>query len=268
MSLLEPAQLASFRTEGYLVFPRFFDEEGCAALKADIDALKVPVSEGTSRRLPCEMPRLGSLISHPKVMDVITEIMGAGFAFHHLHGVRQDAGTPGVPWHQDYEQYPQTNRSHIMAHFFYYLSGLNGTIGDLLCLPKSQNAIVSNDGLSLLETVDIPGAVVINDLPPCSAVLVHSALWHARRAQPGGEQPRYFVDASYCQAGIRWPSHGGANWREVLAKARTHGIDKDGKHAHLFDESHFFDEPAARKIVLANQGSLVLETTAWKENNS
>jgi hypothetical protein len=268
MSLLTPTQLASFRTDGYLIFPRFFEAEECAALKADIDALQMPVSDGTPRRRPCEMPHLGQLISHPKVMDIVTEIMGAGFAFHHLHAVRQDVGTSGVPWHQDYEQYPQSNRSHVMAHFFYYLNGLNGTIGDLLFLPQSQKTIVSNEGLSLLGTADLPGTVVVNDLPPGSAVLVHSALWHARRAQPGGEgQPRYFVDASYCQAGVQWPSYGGANWREVLAKARTYGMDQDGRYAHLFDESHFFDERAAHSIVRASQGSLVLETIAWKETH-
>ena len=269
MSLLAPAQLESFRTNGCLVFPRFFDAEECAALKADIDELKLPRAEGTLRRLPCEMPHLGQLISHPKVMQIVTEIMGTGFAFHHLHAVRQEAGTSGVHWHQDYEQEPQSHRSHLMVHFFYYLNGLNGTIGDLLYLPKSQNAIVANDGLSILGTADLPGTVVVNDLPAGSVVLVHSALWHARRAQSGGEEtPRYFVDASYCQAGVRWASYGGANWREVLAKARDCGMDKDGRHAHLFDEAHFYDQRAASQIVRASQGSMVLETAAWKETEA
>lgn len=268
MSLLNAAQIESFQTDGYLVFPRFFDDVECAALKADIDALKAPATEGTPRRLPCEMPHLGQLISHPKVMAVVTAIMGPGFAFHHLHAVRQEAGTCGVYWHQDYEQYPQSNRSHVMTHLFYYFNGLNGTIGDLLVLPGSQNTVISNDGLKLLGTADLPGTVVVNDLPPGSAVLVHSALWHARRAQPGGEQqPRYFADASYCQAGVRWPSYGGAKWREILGKARTHDIDMEGKHAHLFDESHFFDERAAYSIVRESQGSLVLDTAQWKETN-
>ena len=265
-SFLDPAQIESFRTDGYLVFPRFFDDAECAILKSDIDALKTPPSDGTPRRRPCEMPHLGPLISHPRVMAIISDIMGPGFAFHHLHAVRQESGTSGVSWHQDYEQEPQANRSHVMVHFFYYLNGLNGTIGDLLFVPKSQNAIVANDGLSLLGTTDLPGTVVVNDLPPGSAVLVHSALWHARRPQPGGEhQPRYFADASYCQAGVRWPAAGGTNWKTVLASARAHGMDEEGKHAHLFEESHFFDPSAANSVVRASQGSMVLETTAWKE---
>lgn len=269
MSLLDSTQIESFRSDGYLVFPRLFDDAECAAFKADIDALQQPVPAGASRRIPVEMPTLGSLLSHRRVMEIITAVMGPGFAFHHLHAVRQDAGTHGVNWHQDYEQIPQSNRSHLMVHFFYYFNGLNGTIGDLLFVPKSQNAVVSNGGLNLLGTSDLPGTVVVNDLPPGSAVLVHSALWHARRAQPGGEeQPRYFADASYCQAGIRWPSYGVSHWREVLAKARANGLDPEGKHAHLFDEAHFFDQQAAYKVVRESQGSMAIQTTQWEENEA
>ena len=46
-----------------------------------------------------------------------------------------------IGWHQDYEQYPQTNRTHPMVHVFYYLNGLNGEVGDLTLLPRSQGLI-------------------------------------------------------------------------------------------------------------------------------
>lgn len=265
MPLLDDAQIQAFHTEGYLIFERFFDADECDAYKADIDALMQPVPQGTRRPFVCEQPHLGLLISHPKVMDIITGIMGAGFAFHHLHATRQDAGTSGVHWHQDYEQHPQANRSHVMAHFFYYFNGLNGEIGDLLVLPRSQNMVVGNDALKLLGTETLPNTVVVDNLPPGSAVLVHSAVWHARRAKPGGENhPRYFADASYCQAGIRWPAYGNPQWREILSTARDLGLDR-GKHAHLFEADIFFDDRAAREFLKQKAGSLVLDAKDWKE---
>lgn len=266
MSFLTETQRQIFHTEGYLVFERFFGDSECAELKADIDALMQPAPPDTPRRYACEMPRLGLLISHPRVMGVITDVMSEGFAFHHLHASRQETGTPGVHWHQDYEQFPQTNRSHLMAHFFYYLNGLNGTIGDLLALPRSQSMVVDNDALRLLGEATLPGTVVIDKLPPGSAVLVHSALWHARRAKSGGEgHPRYFADASYCQAGIRWPSYGNRKWREILAKARDLNVANNPDCAHLFDESHFFDDIKARAFVKSKPGSLLLNMADWQE---
>jgi len=185
--------------------------------------------------------------------------MGPGFAFHHLHATRQGPGTPGVNWHQDYEQEPQTNRSHVMVHVFYYMNGLNGEVGDLLFLPGSQKTIIANGGIWLLGTEPLPGYKVVDDLPAGSAVLVHSALWHARRAKPGGEgAPRYFADISYCQAGVRWPSYGRNTWREILTRCREVGVDRGGRYAHLFDESHFFDRSEIHARWKDRTGSIAL----------
>ena len=96
--------------------------------------------------------------------------------------------------------------------------------------------------------------------------LVHSALWHARRAQPGGEnRPRYFADASYCQAGIRWPAYGNRVWQEVLAKARELGLDCEGRYAHLFVEDRYVDAHDAIALLKTLEGSLVLHLRDWKE---
>jgi hypothetical protein len=266
MSALTADQIEQFRREGYLIFPRFCDDTECSALKSDIDRLEQLRRDKQPVPFVGEFPHLGPLISHPHMMEVVTDLLGPGFAFHHLHAVRQDAGTSGVNWHQDYEQFPQSNRSHAMIHIFYYFNGLNGEIGDLLLVPKSQQAVVANSALWFLGTEDLPGMLVQDSLPPGTAVVVHSALWHARRARPGGEgTPRYFADSSYCQAGIRWPSYGGRRAHELLAKSMALGLDRDGKYAHLFDSAHFFDQDAAIKLVRSKQGSLVLEMNDWPE---
>lgn len=257
---LTPEQLARFRTDGYLLFPGFFAPEEIEQYKADMDRLMVDRSQGGTIPFLCEYPHLGPLISHPDVMSVVGQVMGPGFAFHHLHAVAQRAGTPGVHWHQDYEQEPQTNRSHLMVHVFYYFDGLNGEVGDLLVLPGTQTTVIQSNALKQLGTEPLPGEVVVNELPPGSMVLVHSALWHARRAQPGGEgRPRYFADASYCQAGIQWPSYSPKSWRDILRKCREAGLDRHGRYAHLFDEAHFFDHAEAREALRDYQGSLVRE---------
>ena len=266
MPVLTPEQIATFQKDGYLVFERFFTPEECDRYKADIDSLEARRSQGERISQPLDFPHLGPLICHERVLETIESLMGPDFSFHHLHATRQGVGTPGVPWHQDYEQHPQSNRSHLMCHLFYYFNGLNGEIGDLLALPGSQGRIVNNDALWHLGTVDLPGTVVVNSLPPGSAVLVHSALWHARRAQPGGESaPRYFADASYCQAGVRWPGYGAKGWRETLAKARELGLDGNGKYPALLEESRFYDTLNAIKTVRSLPGSAVLHLKEWTE---
>jgi hypothetical protein len=266
MGALTTEQTEAFLKEGYLIFESLLDPEECAAVKADIDALEAARRSGGPAPWPVEYPHLGGLVSDPRVMGLVEAVMGQGFAFHHLHAVRQDAGAPGVNWHQDYEQSPQSNRSHTMVHLFYYFNGLNGEIGDLLVLPRTQKTIVDNGALWHLGTADLPGTLVVDSLPPGSAVLVNSALWHARRPKPGGEEkPRYFADASYCQAGIRWPAYGNKRWQEMLACARAAGLERDGLYAHLFDETHFFDDLKARAMLQGVQGSLILDTKEWKE---
>ena len=91
-----------------------------------------------------------------------------------------------------------------MVHVFYYLDGLNGTIGDLMFVPRSHKSVIARRALGFLGHEVLPGTQIVNDLEPGSVIIVHSALWHARRPQPGGEGGhRYFIDISYCQDGIR-----------------------------------------------------------------
>lgn len=250
-------QVRAFREEGFHVFPGYFSDDEMAPFKADMDRLEELRAAGGRVPWMVEFPNLWQLIVHPRTLGAVQQVMGEGFAFHHLHASVQQAGTRGVHWHQDYEQVPQTNRSHVMVHVFYYFNGLNGEVGDLVFLPRSQNAVVGNDALRILGEHSLPGEVVVDDLPPGSAVMVHSALWHARRTRPGGQdRPRYFADASYCQAGVRWPSYHNAAWRDMLAIARTNLGDADPR-LHLFREEHFFDAREAHAALRQVEGSLI-----------
>ncbi|MBA3709294.1 MAG: phytanoyl-CoA dioxygenase family protein [Planctomycetes bacterium] len=266
-SPLSPADHERFERDGFLVFPSFLGDDLRTRLMAEVDhwvagGVDDPYAPGPPRReherVQLLMHEHGLLISHPPLIEVVRALLGDGFAYHHLHTSRFDPGANGVQWHHDYMQFPQANRSHRMVHAFFYLSGLDGTIGDLLLRPGSHATVVDSSAIGTFGTNDLPGSIVINRLIAGSLVVLHSALWHARRKKPGDEgRARYFIDVSYCQAGIRWPSDYG-DWKTKLRLARERGLDRGGSCAHLFDEAHFFDvAEARRRMADDNVGSLI-----------
>jgi len=258
--VLSEEDKAFFDREGYLMLPGFLDEPTRERLKTDVAEL-MQDREAKEDRLLVAYTELGLLTSHPPMMQKLAAIMGSKFAMHHIHAVRQNPGFPGVHWHQDYEQHPQTNRSHIMVHVFYYLDGLNGEVGDLLVLPGSQGVLVDRQGLRMFGTEDLPGSICVDDVPPGTAIIVHSGVWHARRQKPGGENhPRYFIDISYCQNGILWPGYGGNHHAEINRTALETGCGRDGDYDFLYDSSQFYaPKTVMAKFREANQGSLVLQ---------
>jgi hypothetical protein len=62
------------------------------------------------------------------------------------------------------------------------MNGLDGTVGDLMTLPKSQYSVMERGGFQgLWKESRLPGSVFFgegNPLAPGSAIIVHSALMH------------------------------------------------------------------------------------------
>lgn len=261
---LSDAQVATFADQGFLVFPAWIDGADLPRLRSEIDVWKAggvddrygPATDRTGRQM--DFAGHWELMTHPSLMKMVARLLGPGFAHHHLHTAKHLPGDRGVNWHHDYEQHPQTNRSHGMLHTFWYLNGLDGTIGDLLVLPGSQRMILERGTLGHFGSAELPGTVVVNDVPPGTMVVVHSAVLHARRAQPGGaDRPRYFIDSSYCQQGVRWPHSDG--WLKAHARLRSDGRAAAAGVEHLFDPAHFYstdriDWPAFHQV---NQGSML-----------
>jgi hypothetical protein len=255
--------LESFRDRGHAVLPGLLEREEIDALKAAVDRTLATQAHGYTD------PVIAALTWHPRVCEAVDALMGGRYVFHHVHAHRHDEGTEGVSWHQDYEQYPQTNRSHLMVHVFFYLNGLDGTVGDLLLLPGSEKSVLDRLALFHLGTPDLPGSVTIDDVPPGTAIIVHSAVLHARRAKPGGaDRPRYFIDTSYCQSGIRWPSYpvfeDGFGGDAMLAELRDRHVDAGGTRPWLYDEAQFFDSTAARTLMEQFEGSVILDLRRWQ----
>jgi hypothetical protein len=236
---LSNEQLSFFDKNGYLVMPQYLNPTHCKELKQSVDNLLIARKKGEKPLVISEKP-LGHLVSHEETMAIGHDLLGKDFVLHHIHADRHEAGKASSFWHQDYEQEPQRDRKYAMFHVFYYLSGLNGEIGDLLVLPGSHKTVTQNS-LAIFEDHDLPGYLAFDNLPAGSAVFVHSALFHARRAKSGGENnPRYFVDCSYCQKGPLWPAN--SRNREISEYALSAGYDKGGKYAHLFDFTQFIGQ--------------------------
>ena len=255
--MLSDAEKEQFRKQGYLIKPGMLNARRAAAVAEEIDRY-VQVEPRFDGSNIWKYDRLCDLIVDPETLAITDDIMGgAAFTFHHCHAARHDPGLAGIAWHHDYEQIPQTNRSHTQLHVLHYLAGLNGPVGDLRLLPRSHRSVMRRDAMSFLGDQEIPGTVVVNDIPPGTVIFAHSALVHARRPQPGGgERKRYFIDIAFMQDGIQWPSYGREGWRETLAALdrKLHIVARP----QLFSEDAFFDIADAVARVHKVPGSLAM----------
>ncbi|MER7165429.1 phytanoyl-CoA dioxygenase family protein [Micromonospora sp. NPDC000207] len=255
---LSPTEVERFHRDGFLVLPAFLPDDLVTRLRPEVDrwvddGLRArsiacatdPERNGLPEILELELPAHGRLVAHPPLMELLAQLMGPAFAFHHLHSDRQEPERPGKPWHHDYEQRPQTDRRYAMIHALHYLDGLTEETASLVVLPGSHREVAAKDARAGAGTDPLPGEVVLDRLPPGSTVVVHSALFHARRALPAGRgSDRYFLDSSYCQAGTGWPPVK-PYWRHALRRARDLGLDQ-GRWPDLFAERHFTEyEPQA-----------------------
>src|SRR5689334_10669882 len=112
-----------------MVRPGFLPADVVDAVASGVDrfAAAEPLFNGIN--VP-DYPELASLAIDDATLAVADQLMGgAEFTFHHMHAARHDAGLDGVAWHHDYEQIPQTNRSHVQIHALHYLNGLDGSVG-------------------------------------------------------------------------------------------------------------------------------------------
>ncbi|WP_405739313.1 phytanoyl-CoA dioxygenase family protein [Streptomyces sp. NBC_01525] len=254
-------RISDFIANGFLVLPGFIPEGLVDRLMPEvdkwmetgwrqksIDACTLPGAE-PPQVVEMDLEAHGELAAFPPLMDLLAhpDLLGESFVFHHLHSDRRPAGGAGKPWHHDYEQRPQRDRRFPMIHALHYLGGLKPGSGGLVVLPGSHREVAEKGTHSHLGTGVLPGEVVIDDLPPGSTVILHSALFHARRAAPAvpaGAGPRYLIDGSYCRTGTLWPPVK-PYWRQVLAVARSRGLDAG--RPQLFAERHFSEYAAAER---------------------
>ncbi|MEU3404604.1 phytanoyl-CoA dioxygenase family protein [Streptomyces sp. NPDC006670] len=255
---LTPEQAELFERDGYLVLPAFLPAGLVARLRPEVDrwvdaglrarsiaSTTEPERHGPPEVMELELPAHGELVAHPPLLALMAQLMDGAFVFHHLHSDRHAPDVPGKAWHHDYERGPGTDRSAPMIHALHYLDGLDPEVSALAVLPGSHRAPAVKGALAHRGTDRLPGETVLDSLPAGSTVLLHSALFHARRPQPDGAgRPRYFVDASYCSTRTVWPPVK-PYWRHMLARARELGLGGP-QWPELFAERHFTEYGPAR----------------------
>ncbi|MET9232386.1 phytanoyl-CoA dioxygenase family protein [Lentzea sp. NPDC003310] len=248
--VLDAAALEQFDRLGYLVLPGFLPEDLVDRLRPEvdrwvddglrarsIDSAKDPRTHGVPPVVELELPAHGELITYRPLMELLEVLLGKEFVFHHLHSDRQAPDLPGKAWHHDYEQGADGDRSHLMIHTLHYLDGLGDDTASLVVLPGSHLEDAGKTARAHLGTDVLPGELVLDRLPPGSTVVLHSALFHARRTiDRPSDRPRYFMDSSYCQTGTQWPPVK-PYWRHILDRARALGLGAD--RPELFAERHF-----------------------------
>lgn len=255
------AQVEDFAKEGFLVLPGFLPgalverlvpevnkwvEAGWRQKSVDACA---DAEAGPPRMVELDLEAHGELAVYPPLMELLSNpgLLGESFVFHHLHSDRRTVGGAGKSWHHDYEQQPQRDRHLPMIHALHYLGGLQPGRGGLVVLPGSHLEVAEKNARSHLGTGVLPGEVVIDDMPPGSTVVLHSALFHTRRAASApqaGSDPRYMIDGSYCRTGALWPPVK-PYWRQVLAVARSRGLGAG--RPELFAERHFSEYERAER---------------------
>lgn len=101
-------QVAFYRAHGYLKFGRIFSREEMDTLRAHVDEMIANLPEG---KRPEEMdaphfadPWLFRYLAHPRVLDVIEELIGPDIALWSSHFIAKPRGDgKAVPWHTDGE---------------------------------------------------------------------------------------------------------------------------------------------------------------------
>ncbi|MFE2377246.1 phytanoyl-CoA dioxygenase family protein [Streptomyces sp. NPDC059398] len=248
---LDGEQVRQFQDSGYLALPGFLTMDLVDRLKPEVDhwvdaGLRAqsiasaldPDTHGVPDVMELDLPAHGELLTHEPLFQILRQLMGRDFVFHHLHSDRHAPSLPGKPWHHDYEQHLPQDRPHTMIHALHYLDGMKPDMAGLAVLPGSHREVTAKGARWHLGTAVLPGEEYIEELPEGSTILLNSALFHARRAKPhAAGRPRYFVDASYCQTGTLWPPVK-PYWRETFRRARRNGLARED-WPELFAERHF-----------------------------
>lgn len=214
-NVLTEEELNRFNTDGYLVFPGFFDETWSTRLTQALDGLRV-TRRDSKAVVPNEV--FNSLIWQPALVAIVRSILGATFLFHHANGRALASDAPGKPWHHDFDgPVPWSLGLPKMVHVMGYPQGIDEECGPLVVLPGSHTRTVERGYPNAFGFDTLEGEKQITGDTGLLVVL-NSALWHVRR-ENRSNRTRYYFNLSYCQFGTERPER--EKYREILERLRT-----------------------------------------------
>jgi hypothetical protein len=207
--MLSAAQKSFFATFGYLKLPDFLaddivwiTDEFEASWLATKQAAKDTVHDGSKRTMHPELfvsttPRLSTLVEHPGISAVCSDIMGEGWS---LNGGDGNFYSGDTGWHSDvWHGHWQAKTTLLNLKIAFYLDPLTRDTGALRVIPGShrfgdaycdevQKGLCGGDSFGL-SGQEIPAVAI--DIRPGDLVLFDHRLKHA--AYGGGRRRRMFT---------------------------------------------------------------------------
>lgn len=231
--------IREFENQGYLIIEDVIPEDYIIKLKKEVNNIIFNNITAYKSKL------IRDLVESKFNLNIADSLLGEkNYVFHHVNAAIHTKNNPNLCWHHDYEDYTG-NRKFKMIHIFYYLNGLNNSIGELLLLPGSHKESVSRYEYAE-KSFDFfnEKIVTINTLKPGSIIVINSALIHARRALPylEGTPERYFIDCSFCEYGGKWaPFRELGNWYSIINFLNKESSSINAKkYDYLYDSSKFY----------------------------
>ena len=104
--LLNEAQIAQYRDEGYLAPIPIMDEEAALALRAELETVEArmggPLRGDLRHKSHLLFPFLADLVRHPRLLDAIEDVLGPDLLCWTSNFFIKEAENPAfVSWHQD-----------------------------------------------------------------------------------------------------------------------------------------------------------------------
>jgi ectoine hydroxylase-related dioxygenase (phytanoyl-CoA dioxygenase family) len=243
-------QVAQYRRDGYVVYPRLLGRDEVDALLADVEAIcagntladhdKTRVEmepnqgpDGTRvRRVyePCTYyPRFRALSDSEKLLDCVAQLLGPDLTFHYSKiNMKPPAIGSVVEWHQDLSYYPLTNPDSVSILF--YLDDADVANGCLQVIPGRHRAPLmdhTRDGIfqgGITEPVDESRAVPLEGA--AGTVIFMDAMTPHASVTNSSLRPRRTLILSY-RAADAFPIYVG----EMTAKSEGHARLVRGKLA-------------------------------------
>ena len=177
--------LEKFNTQGYIVRKGLFSPEEA---KASIEHIKqAETIDGVSALnkgamtfysgVYAKSPALQAIVSQPKVVEFLKQIIGPSFWIRWDQAVAKGAGAGTFPWHQD-NSYNHLKDEHFQL--WIALTKTNADNGGLWLVPKHQSKLLPHDrvGNHMVFKGDIQEPILI-EAEPGDAILFSSLTLHS-----------------------------------------------------------------------------------------